>query len=98
MNSVPGSPPPAFAVTFTNGGSVDESNVQITVKVEGGPSPITATKVVARSTAGQQQTVQVPLASAPPIGQPVTVTVTIGNVPGETNSDNNSQTYQVTFT
>lgn len=97
-NSVPGSPPPAFAVTFTNGGSVDESNVTITVKVEGGPSPITATKVVARTAAGQQQTVQVPLASAPPIGQTVTVTVTIGVVPGESNGDNNTQSFQVSFT
>ena len=96
-NSVPGSPPPAFAVTFTNGGSVDESNVTITVKVEGGPNPITATKVVARTTAGQQQTVQVPLASAPPIGQPVTVTVTVGVVAGESNGDNNTQSFNVTF-
>jgi len=97
-NSIPGSPPPAFGVTFTNGGSVDESNVQITIKVEGGPAPIVVTKVVARSTAGQQQTVQVPLGSAPPIGQQVTVTVTIGSVPGETKTDNNTFTYPVTFT
>ena len=97
-NSVPGSPPPAFAVTFTNGGTADESNVQITVKVAGGPTPIVATKVVARSTAGQQQTVQVPLASAPPIGQPVTVTVTIAPVPGESNLDNNTLSFPVTFT
>ncbi len=97
-NSIPGSPPPAFAVSFTNGGSADESNVTITVKVEGGPSPITATKVVARSAAGQQQTVQVPLGSAPPIGQQVTVTVTISSVAGETNSDNNTLSFPVTFT
>jgi hypothetical protein len=96
-NSIPGSPPPAFAVSFTNGGSADESNVTITVKVDGGPSPITATKVVARSAAGQQQTVQVPLGSAPPIGQQVTVTVTISSVPGESNSDNNTLTFPVTF-
>ncbi len=96
-NSVAGSPPPAFAVTFTNGGTVDEANVTITVKVDGGPSPIVATKVVAQSKAGQQQTVQVPLASAPPLGQPVQVTVTISTVPGESNGDNNSQTYPVTF-
>lgn len=97
-NSIPGSPPPAFAVTFTNGGSVDESNVTVTVKVEGGPTPITATKVVARTAAGQPTTVQVPLGSAPPIGQQVTVTVTISSVPGESNADNNTQSYPVTFT
>jgi len=97
-NSVPGSPPPAFAVSFTNGGSADESNVTITVKVEGGPSPITATKVVARSAAGQQQTIQVPLGSAPPIGQQVTVTVTISSVAGESNSDNNTLSFPVSFT
>jgi len=96
-NSVPGSPPPAFAVTFTNGGDVDESNVTITVKVEGGPTPIVATKTVAQTKAGEQQTVQVPLASAPPIGTPVKVTVTVATVPGESNGDNNSQTYPVTF-
>ena len=96
-NSVPGSPPPAFAVTFTNGGDVDEANVTITVKVEGGPTPIVATKVIATTKAGTQQTVQVPLASAPPIGQKVNVTVTIAPVPGEADSSNNSRTYPVTF-
>ncbi|MEI7889883.1 MAG: hypothetical protein WCI34_06200 [Actinomycetes bacterium] len=97
-NSIPGSPPPAFAVTFTNGGTADETNVQITIKVEGGPAPITVTKVVAQSKAGQQQTIQVPLGSAPPIGQSVTVTVTISTVPGESNGDNNTLTFPVTFT
>lgn len=96
-NSVPGSPPPAFAVTFTNGGDVDEANVTVTVKVEGGPTPIVATKVVASTKAGQQQTVQVPLASAPPIGQKVNVTVTISPVAGEADASNNTATYPVTF-
>jgi len=96
-NTVPGSPPPAFAVSFTNGGSSDEANVTITVKVDGGPSPIVATKVVAQTKAGEQQTVQVPLASAPPIGQAVNVTVTVATVPGESNGDNNSLTFPVTF-
>lgn len=96
-NSVPGSPPPAFAVTFTNGGDSDEANVTITVKVEGGPTPIVATKVVATTKAGEQQTVQVPLASAPPIGQQVNVTVSISPVPGEADASNNSATYPVTF-
>lgn len=96
-NSIPGTPPPAFAVTFTNGGDVDEANVTVTVKVEGGPTPIVATKVIAGTKAGESQTVQVPLASAPPIGTAVKVTVTVSPVPGESDSSNNSATYPVTF-
>lgn len=95
-NTVPG-PSPAFAVTFRNGGTVDEANVKITVKVEGGPTPIIAEKVVPQTKAGQTQTIQVPLATGVATGE-AKVTVTIGNVPGETKTDNNSSTYPVTFT
>ena len=39
-----------------------------------------------------------PLGTAPPIGTPVRVTVTVAKVPGEVKTDNNTQTYTVIFT
>lgn len=96
-NTVPASPAPTFTVNFTNGGQSDETNVVVKVSVEGAGKPIEGTQTVPKTTAGQSATAQVRLPSSPPTGQELTVKATVEPVPGETNTDNNTQSYPVTF-
>jgi hypothetical protein len=48
--------------------------------------------------AGETKTVNVPLTEDPPTGRPVPVEVEVEPVPGEDKTDNNKQSYSVTFT
>lgn len=96
-NTVPATPPPTFTVAFTNGGDNDETNVVVKVTVEGAGKPIEGSQTVPRTTAGQSTTADVRLPSAPPTGRELSVKVTVEPVPGETNVDNNTQTFPVTF-
>lgn len=93
-NTIAASPPPAFTFHFTNGGVHDEHNVVLRVKVEG--TSVAGQTVVPTTTAGQSTTGQVTLSSAPPAGS-YTVTATVGPVPGEKNTANNTLTFPVTF-
>lgn len=88
-----------FNVKFANQGENDEFDVGVKVGISGGSGdPINVQKTVDQTaTGGAEITVQVPLGKAPPIGTPVRVTVQIVPVPGEVNTDNNSQTYTVIF-
>jgi hypothetical protein len=88
-----------FNVKFANQGENDEFDVNVKVGVSGGSGkPINVQKRVDQTAKGGTEiTVQVPLGATPPIGEPVRVTVQIVPVPGEVNTDNNSQTYTVIF-
>jgi hypothetical protein len=88
---------PVFSVKFINQGENNESNVLVKVTIEGSGQPIAVTKPVPNSPAGQESTVEVPLGQAPPAGAPVTVTVEVQKVPGESQVDNNKKSYQVLF-
>lgn len=89
----------AFTVKFTNGGTIDESNVKVRISVKApGAKTISTTHTVSVSKAGVSTTVQIPLPSTPPIGEPATVTTTVQPVPGETNTSNNTQSTTVIFT
>lgn len=96
-NSIPRSPSPVFTVKFTNGGSNDETNVAVKLKVTGAGQPIEVDKTVAKTYAGRQSSVQIPLTQLPAAGQQVTVTVSVAGVPGEKDFSNNTQTYPATF-
>jgi hypothetical protein len=87
-----------FTVGFENQGENDERNVRVTVTVRGGNSPITARKTVAQTKAGSPAEVEIPLGSAPPIGQAVTAEVVVAAVRGEEKTENNRQRYTVIFT
>jgi hypothetical protein len=88
-----------FNVKFANQGENDEFDVNVKVSVSGGTGkPINVQKRVDQTASGGTEiTLQVPLGTTPPIGEPVRVTVQIVPVPGEVNTDNNSQTYTVIF-
>jgi hypothetical protein len=89
----------AFTVKFTNGGTVDESNVKVRISVKApGAKAISTTHTVSVSKAGTSTTLQIPLPPNPPIGTPATVTATVAPVPGEKTTSNNTQSTTVIFT
>lgn len=93
-NTVPASPPPAFTLNFTNGGTNTEHNIVCKVSVNN--TSISGKSTVPVTTPGQHATCQVTLSASPPAGN-YTVTTTISKVPGERNTANNTLTFPVTF-
>jgi hypothetical protein len=97
-NRIPASPNLTFTVNFENQGENDEQAVPVKVEITGAGRPISASATVPRTSAGSSATAEVPLRSAPPIGQAVEIKVTVGDVPGEADSSNNTATYPAIFT
>lgn len=95
---VPLSGNPTVSVTVANQGENDETDVPVNVSISGGGGDVRGTSRLQATTAGQEATAQVQLPSAPATGQQLEMTVQVGAVPGEEQTDNNEQTYQVTFT
>ncbi len=86
-----------FEIQVQNGGEAAERDVVVRVAVSGGPKPIEQEETIREIAAGATQTVSIPLPEAPPKGKQVRVRVTVEAVPGEEKTDNNEQTFQVTF-
>jgi hypothetical protein len=97
-NRIPASANLAFEARFQNQGTNDEVDVTLRVRISGAGSPITASKRIDQTKAGQQGQATVALSRTPPIGTPVTVTVEIAPVPGEKTTDNNKLTFTAFFT
>lgn len=92
--TVPLTPAPVFKVQIANQGDNDETDVRVRLQV----GTITTTKTLAKTTAGQTTTATISLPRNPPTGTPQTVKINVLPVPGEGTTDNNSQSYPVTFT
>ena len=90
-------PDTEFTVNFTNGGEHDEFDIQVMLKIEGGPEPLQVRKTVPSVAAGAAATATLGLPSDPPFGTPVTISVQIRPVPGEEKKDNNSAEYDAFF-
>jgi hypothetical protein len=90
-------PDTEFTVNFTNGGEHDEIDIQVTLKIEGGPEPLQVRKTVPTVAAGAAATATLGLPSDPPFGTPVTISIQIRPVPGEEKKDNNSAEYDAFF-
>ncbi len=86
-----------FAVTFTNQGENDESNIDVVMRIEGGTKPIRVQRTVQSVAAGASATATLGLDTAPPLDTPVTITVEVKPVPGEQKKDNNTAEYQALF-
>jgi hypothetical protein len=97
-NQIPAGANLSFTVKFMNQGENDETAVGVRLTITGAGKTINAQKTVAQTTKGQEASVDIPLTQAPPVGNPVTITVEIQPVPGEKMTDNNKATYQATFT
>jgi hypothetical protein len=91
--TVPGKPAPTFTLNFTDSGASTERNVVCKVTV----GSASGKKVVSEVTAGSAASCSVTLTSSPPAGS-ATLTATIEKVPGETDTNNNTQTFPVTIT
>ncbi|MDX6699010.1 MAG: hypothetical protein QOE65_2407 [Solirubrobacteraceae bacterium] len=97
-NRIPASPNLTFTVNFENQGENDEQAVPVKVEITGSGRPITASTTVPTTSAGSSATAEVTLRQAPPVGQAVQIKVTVGDVPGEADSSNNTATYPAFFT
>ena len=97
-NRLPASADTAFVVRFTNQGENDEFDVKVTVAIEGGDKPIKVSRTVDTVAKGQTAEATLALGQKPPTGAAVTVKVTVGKVPGEQKTDNNTASYDVLFT
>jgi hypothetical protein len=92
-NTIAGKPAPTFTLNFVNGGASTERNVVCKVTV----GKASGQKVVPEIAPGGSASCSVTLTSSPPAGA-ATLTATIGKVPGETDTTNNTQTFPVTIT
>jgi hypothetical protein len=93
-NDIPASPAPTFTLNFTNGGSVNEYDVECKVTVDGLSDVGTA--IVPETKAGQTTSCTVTLPT-PPTAAPFHVTARIVKVPGEKNLKDNVMTFPVDF-
>ncbi|MFZ0387449.1 MAG: hypothetical protein WAL22_17440 [Solirubrobacteraceae bacterium] len=92
-NTIPGKPAPTFTLNFSDSGASTERNAVCKVTV----GSASGQKVVPEVTAGSSANCSVTLTSSPPAGS-ATLTATIEKVPGETNTNNNTQSFPVTIT
>jgi len=92
------SPRLSFDVTFSNGGENEERDVTVRLTITGAGKPIVREQSLPSIKPGEQKTVTIPLAAAPPTGRPVKIVVEIKPVPGEKKVDNNKATYPAIFT
>jgi hypothetical protein len=97
VTRIPASDNPTFTVAFQNQGENDESDVVVNLRVSGAGRPITVRKEIAETTAGQSAETEIPLGRRPPVGTPVTITVSVSPVRGERTTDNNRQEYPALF-
>jgi hypothetical protein len=98
-NRIPAGSDLAFTVTVANQGENEEQDVNVSIRIRGDSGrPITARRRIDQTTPGANAEVTIPLGTAPPIGTPVTIDVSVGRVPGEEKVDNNRQSYTAIFT
>jgi hypothetical protein len=90
----------AFVVSAQNSGDFPELNVPVTLKIESGTTKITRTERITSIQPTETATVTFTNFDLPPdaFANKVTITATVGKVPGETKLDNNSAVYSVFFT
>jgi hypothetical protein len=96
-NRIPYGPDTEFTVNFTNQGENDEVDIDVVLRIEGGPEPIRVTDNVASLAAGESAAATLALDTAPPLDTPVTINVQVKAVPGEEKTDNNRVEYEAAF-
>jgi hypothetical protein len=87
----------AFAVQVQNQGQSVEQDVSVEVAITGAGRPIRVRATLDTIAVGATETVTIPLATAPPTGQPVSIVVRIAPVRGERMLDNNRGTFRAVF-
>lgn len=82
---------PELQVQVQNQGEADESDIGVSFTLNG----INGEKKISTIAPQETQTVTIPINPAPPVGQPLTLQVSVDTVPGEQVADNNSAEYTV---
>jgi hypothetical protein len=88
---------PELDVEVQNQGSVEETDVQVTVSISGGAAGTSLESKIARIGPSETQTVKIPITPRPPRGARVTLEVEVQPVAGEQVQDNNRASYSVIF-
>jgi hypothetical protein len=96
LNHVSGGANPTFTAMVQNGGTNVETNVKVDVTVTSAGKQIKTSHVVNSTQPGHTVSVDIPV-NGVPLGVASKVTVYIEPVPGETNTENNKQTYLAVF-
>lgn len=87
----------SISVDVQNQGENNEKDVQVSIQISGSGTPIRLNKSIASINAGETVKVTIPLTRTPAAGQDAQLKVDVRRVPGEENTDNNSQTFDVSF-
>jgi hypothetical protein len=97
LNTIPLSTDLVFQVTVKNSGCAQEVGLRVTLTIQQSPKPIKAHKTIPLIDPGNEESVSFSGLGLPPLDQKTTLTVEVDPVPGETNTSNNSASYQVQF-
>ncbi|MBK5230563.1 MAG: hypothetical protein JJE27_05240 [Thermoleophilia bacterium] len=87
----------SIAIDVQNQGENLEAGVIVTLQIAGGGTTIRLRDSIAKIAAGETQKVTIPLTRTPAKGSTATLKIEIRRVPGEENTDNNRQSFSVTF-
>jgi hypothetical protein len=87
---------PELDIQVQNQGSVEETDVQVTVSISGGAASALEGKIP-RIGPGETQTVKIPITPTPPTGTQLTLEVNVQPVPGEAFQTNNKASYTISF-
>lgn len=96
VNHVHSGANPTFTVMVENGGSNAETNVKVEVSVTSGGKQLKASHVINKTEPGSTSPVDIPVEGVA-LGAASRVSINVQPVPGETNTENNKQTYDVVF-
>ena len=96
VNHVHSGANPTFTVMVENGGSNPETNVKVEVLVTSGGKQLKASHVINKTEPGNTSPVDIPVEGVA-LNAASRVAVNVLPVPGETNLENNKQTYDVVF-
>jgi hypothetical protein len=96
LNHIAGGGNPTFTVTVENTGESAESNVKVEVDVTAAGKQLKASKAINSTQPGQKVNVEIPVGGVP-LGVASKIQVDVAGVPGETNTENNKNTYLAIF-
>jgi hypothetical protein len=96
LNHISGGANPTFTVMVQNGGTNSETNVKVEVTVTAGGKSIKASHVITKTEPSATAKVDIPVNGVMQ-GVASRITVNVASVPGETNTENNKNTYLAVF-
>jgi hypothetical protein len=96
LNHISGGGSPTFTVTVENTGTNPETDVKVDVDVTAGGKQFKASHVINSTQPSTKANVEIPVAGIP-VGAAAKIEVYVEPVPGETNVENNKNTYLALF-